>query len=299
MLDVISHVVLDDKHFYKENKLVHTITNDLGGPVSFATIPLEHYNIPLRIITSFGKDLPKKHQNYFQSKNLDLKVVNSEVTTKFLHELHENSRKMKIIQQATLLDEYCLDNCSNRAAFVSPVFHEISATTIEKLQNENRYEILAIDIQGLIRDKNESQDIIYNKTPEAEKASKIAHIVKYSLREAKYFTEKDNIHDIFYNLPQDNWQIITAGGEGVYFSKEGHIYHMSTVPVTEIDSTGAGDVFLASLVANFLLTNNFHHSVAIGMAMASESVLYRGISPIPKKDYDSIAKNILKSLKEI
>ncbi|MHA1827555.1 MAG: PfkB family carbohydrate kinase [Candidatus Heimdallarchaeaceae archaeon] len=300
MLDVISHVVLDDKRFYKNGRIVRKIDNDLGGPASYVTIPLAHYNFERRILTSFGEDLPKNYLDYFHAQpNTKLDVIQAEHTTRFLHEISEGRRTMKVLKQAAPLDDYWKETKAKKACLISPVFHEISAQTVSVIKNTELYDFIAVDIQGLIRSVNEKKEVIYHPSDDLDIVVNNAHCVKFSYREAKYYTHKENIVEILSALPQDNWQIITMGDGGVYYSYNGKYYHLSPPKIKEIDATGAGDVFFAALVADFIVNKSIHHAIANGAAMAAESVKYLGVSPIPSKDYENITKTLMKSMKEI
>ena len=70
--------------------------------------------------------------------------------------------------------------------------------------------------------------------------------------------------------------IRTKGSDGCYFN--GKNYPVNKVEVK--DSSGAGDSFFASLVCNYLNTNNIEESIIFANKCASEVVKHRGVTTI-------------------
>ena len=87
---------------------------------------------------------------------------------------------------------------------------------------------------------------------------------------------KDSIHP-------EGWVgklIVTLGERGCMMMKENgfHYYTANKVPV--FDLSGAGDSFLAALVAKQLETNNIDEAIKYANEKASEIVQRRGVSVI-------------------
>ncbi len=290
-LTVMSHVVVDDKCFYLND--TYYLPNQLGGPISFSSLATEQLKISTRCITSFGLDLPKDHLNYLSSLS-HLKICNnqSKLTTRFHHDIYASHRVLRILEEANNIDNYIAEFDPSKACLLSPVFHEVTGLGVSWIRDN--YDLIAMDVQGFIRDKDNNNKIIPNNSK--DQISAIIHqgdFVKFSFKEAKNFTGKDSLPRMFSSLPQNNVQIITLGIDGLAYSDHGKCYTLRAELVKEIDPTGAGDVFLAGFIANYLRTEELDISLAVGMALASESVKYQGVNPLPDIDYEKKAENIL------
>ncbi len=98
------------------------------------------------------------------------------------------------------------------------------------------------------------RDDIFSNTSEAvsiyaEYVGK-ADIVKYSEEEALMFTETFCIPDALSVLKNTGQlSFVTLGKQGSLCVYQGEAYHMDTIPVECVDSTGAGDAFFAGALS--------------------------------------------------
>ena len=104
------------------------------------------------------------------------------------------------------------------------------------------------------------------------------HQIKFLKINEKEYLENE---DYLKNFP--NELIITLGGRG---AKHNNIIYPVENPSTIFDLTGAGDVFLAALVHNYLKTYSIEDSIKFANKCASKSVQRRGTSIIEKKDIE-------------
>ena len=95
--------------------------------------------------------------------------------------------------------------------------------------------------------------------------------------------EKEYLENEDYLKKFPNELIITLGGRGAKY--EDKIYPIEN-PSTIFDLTGAGDVFLAALVYNYLKTYSIEDSIKFANKCASKSVQKRGTSIINKADIE-------------
>ncbi|MCG3215858.1 MAG: hypothetical protein KAS63_04045 [Candidatus Heimdallarchaeota archaeon] len=297
-LNIISHVALDDKVFYSE-QTSRKVSSDLGGPISFATMIIPLINKKIVGITSFGKDFPKEHLQYLNSiENFQLKFFHSDETTKFLHEIYEEKRKLYLLSKAQKLDDFMQSQEGGKSCLLSPVFHEISESSI-KWAIEN-HEIVGVDIQGFIRKIDSEKEISLSFDRKfISWLIQSVDIVKFSFNEAAKFTKKDSLKEIMSLLPQNNIQIVTMSEKGLAFSKNGRYFHMAAPVVKKKDPTGAGDVFMTYLLSEMDFQEDIEYLVAYGMALAAEKVKYQKIGALPAQKYEKITEEIMQTKKEI
>jgi sugar/nucleoside kinase (ribokinase family) len=294
-LNIISHAVLDNKIFFtKDDK--KEVKNQLGGPVSFASTIFPVLSIKGRCITTVGRDFPKEHLEYFsQIKNCHFEFDYSEKTTRFLHKIYEDFRFLYLLKQASNLDEYVTKFPGAKGCLISPVYHEVTSTTIEWACGEHDY--IGVDVQGFMRglDTNNKIILLYNPQLLSE-LTKNTSFVKYSLNEAQHYTQKRSYIDIMEGLPSHNTQIVTLGKEGLLFSNNERYYRLSAPSRIERDPTGAGDVLVSGILSKLVETDDLEMSIAFGMALAAEKVQLDRLQFLASKNYIEIAETILESL---
>lgn len=75
--------------------------------------------------------------------------------------------------------------------------------------------------------------------------------------------------------------VVTMGNEGAVWMKTGETFGVEEVEVK--DMTGAGDTFMAGLVAKFLETGSIEEGIKFGNACATQVVQKRGVSVVKVK----------------
>ena len=297
-LNIISHIVLDDKIFYTEHP-PRKITEQLGGPAAYSSMVIPLLQAKTQCITSVGRDFPEGYQLYLDSiRNYGLKIEISEKTTRFLHEIHHDRRTLFLLAQAQSLDNSLFLLEGGRACLLSPVFEEISRFSVE--WSKDNHDWVGVDVQGFVRKKDENGKIYshFNQSFFSYLIQK-NDFVKYSLNEAMSYTKQKSQREILDKLPKNNVQIVTLGNNGIIYSDNGQFFRL-VAPAEEVkDPTGAGDVFITAFLIKYLETEEVDFSLAFGMALAAEKVQYKEIQVLPKKNYTSIAEKILESKKEI
>lgn len=138
-------------------------------------------------------------------------------------------------------------------------FHFASATAFLGDDLETSYDQIlkyAVDNHKLITFDANYRDALFgdNQQMFIDKCLKYisySDIVKLSDEEAKLLASTDDLHAAGSKLQKLNnkYILITLGEQGTsLFSPEGHT-HIPTTPVKMVDSTGAGDAFIGTVVA--------------------------------------------------
>ena len=297
-LNIISHIVLDDKVFYT-NEPVTKIKEELGGPVSYASMVVPLLTKQVTGITSIGQNFPKRYIKYFESiDNYKLKFFLSKNTTRFLHEIKDQKREMFLHAKADILDDFIQSQNGANSCLLSPVFDEISKSSIKwALENHN---FTGVDIQGFMRKKDNNKRIFSSFDKKLLNwIAQSVDIVKYSYNEASNFTQENSLKKILDSLPSNNIQIITMGSKGLSYSNKGKCYTLSAPAREEMDPTGSGDVLMTYLLAEFGDRFELDYLLAYGMALVAEKVKHHKIEVLPRKNYKKIAEEILETKTEI
>ena len=295
-LNIISHLVLDDKEFINLGPPRKEISI-LGGPPAFATMVIPLLSLKTRIITAVGNDFPEAYFHYLSSlKSLDLEILKSEKTTRFLHRIYDDGRTMFLLSQADNLDLFVQKQKGAKACLISPVFDEISNLSMHWIKKNHN--IVGLDVQGFVRSIDNNNKIILEFDYEGVKTIiEQADIVKFSLNEAQSFTQRKSYSDIFKHLSKDITNIITLGTQGIVFNDNDLIYKIEAPVKKETDPTGAGDVLMTGILASLIKNQEVDYSICFGMALAAEKVQHERIHTLPPEDYDSTAETILETKK--
>lgn len=291
-LNIISHIVLDDKLFQSIGPPRETFS-ELGGPAAYSTMAIPAINAKTRLITAIGKDFPEAFIHYLSSiRNLEIETLISEKTTRFHHEIFPEHRILRLLAEAENLDEFIRNQKGAKACLLSPVYKEITKSSVSWAKE--KHDVVGLDIQGFIRSTDDQNRIIWEyKREEIQWLIEQVNFVKLSFHEAQPITLQSRVEEMLRKLPENNIQIITMGQAGLAYSHEGVPYRLQAPTVKEKDPTGAGDVLMTAILAKFTRTKEIDYSIAFGMALAAEKVQLQRIQSLPSKDYDEIAQNIL------
>jgi ribokinase len=73
--------------------------------------------------------------------------------------------------------------------------------------------------------------------------------------------------------------IVTAGGDGCYVAEGGHVEHLPAPRVQVVDTTGAGDAFVAALAVRLRDGDSLRDAAAFAVRAAAVSVTRPGTMP--------------------
>ncbi|TDQ32951.1 carbohydrate kinase family protein [Zeaxanthinibacter enoshimensis] len=94
--------------------------------------------------------------------------------------------------------------------------------------------------------KNRDKEFIRKCLPYIEKS----HLCKFSLEEARLLSGKEDLDEACKELHKLGTRIITItlGKDGTYVSAPSGTFTVPSIPVTPVDTTGAGDAFIGCLL---------------------------------------------------
>jgi len=292
-ITLISHLVLDDKIFYKENRVIEEY-NQPGGPATYGLLVKQFIDHKIKLLTSCAEDFPISE---IKTEAKNITIIPSETTTRFKHEIFNDYRRLYLLNTAKKLDSKIQTIDEGKACLCSPVFKEISTDSVKYLTKN--HEITVVDIQGFLRFREKNNLITYKfSQDEIIDILKMADFVKISYDEATIITQERSLSRIFTKLGGKS-PIITLGKEGVAYKKEDRIFRIQAPLVKEVDPTGAGDVFITAFLGKMIETENIDYSIAFGIALSSHAVTTRGAEPLPKVNYEKITDQLLDTKSEI
>jgi len=259
----IGDIVLD--YYYKNEKLLGIN----GGMTSHNIIAnLAKMGVPTAVFGSCGNDL----QGEFAIKSLEnLKVdtdnirILDNVRTRCFHVSYfETNGNLSFTSK-----KRC-PFCNNKKWYDESLID--TKYIIEKIKYDD---VLVFDNLNdknqIIIDKTDNKKIIdlgqyfeFEKLSDQEIINKLANkfeIINFNERVTKYLLSRLKIKEDLelYNLFKPNFMTITRGEKGATFISDGKIYDFDLISKGNvIDSTGAGDAFISSIIKD-CIKNNFQY----------------------------------------
>lgn len=204
-----------------------------------------------------------------------------------------------------------INNISSMACNISEIDAFFNDTSLIKkirfIDEKSKYQIIRYDIEKEIKSleykdipTKEYDVIVFSDYDKGYLTEKLIEKVCTNFKYSKIFvdTKKKNLscyknaiiklNEIetksVYNIPKTTEIITTLGEKGCKY--KGIIYPAE--PAEVYDVCGAGDVFLASLVTNWLENKNLEKAIKIANKCASLSVTKSGCYTIKRGEYENI-----------
>ena len=264
----IGHLAVDSIVRFKQKR-----KPSLGGSVTFGSLSLKKYvnSVKIGIISNLGTlNFDKSLLRRFDDKDIDLRGVKSlkVANTKFLLDYSDHSRTLTLKSRSPNLifediPDFYLSN-PPQIIVLAPLCNEISYEYVSKVLRKFPKAYCGIDLQGFIRNIDDSGKVSYIK--EGSAIANITKIIKLigdrlilkgSEIEMKLLSNQEDPNKImeWFNLfNNEAIFIMTMGEAGSMIMKRGEnlIKIPSYKPKRVLDETGAGDVYLAIFLYEFI-----------------------------------------------
>jgi sugar/nucleoside kinase (ribokinase family) len=261
---------------------IDTITIDgsnyeqIGGAACYGGLTAKKFKFDVELVTKFGSDFP--HKQYLTDNEINFDNALSEKnTTKFSINIVGSDRTLILENQCEPI-EYAKINADG--FIVSPIFHEISPETFEKIKRDSNF--LFLDPQGFLRQTNSEKEIFLADT-DVDLSNVSA--IKVNPEEAQHLVGSSNIESLGLLQKKGVEHVILTNKTEVSMLVKDRIYSI-TLPNKKIhDTTGIGDIFCAAFCCTMLKEKDFLWALcfaggAVQAALNSNDV---GLLKIPKK----------------
>jgi sugar/nucleoside kinase (ribokinase family) len=241
----------------------------LGGTVSYAAPIVHRFGHQVGILTSAAKDEPLLEP---LRSFAELSIVSAEKTTTFENIYSPSGRVQVVHGVASPLRYESLPESWRDAKLVhlAPLVNEVDFEFAKAFPDAT----VLLTPQGYMRQWGEDGHVHFKTFLDKDVLGQIDILV---LSKQDIAAEPD----LEYEFPKYTEHVIVTDGEngGNYYHK-GSVHHYDPYPVTEIDPTGAGDVFAASLLSSLpLLDYNMHAALKVAAKLAALAVTVLGASP--------------------
>ncbi len=243
-----------------------------GGAAYYAVLTAERLGLHAALLTSFGPDFP------VESLPPDIAVVNipSDRTTIFKLEESARGRQLTLLSRAADIEADHLPDDWRLASLgmLCPVINEVDPALSGRFTDA----ALGMVPQGWMRRRGAGGSITPGPWEDADIVLPHAQLFVVSREDIEPF-EKAAL-EWFQQVPV---AAVTRGPEGAILFVNGEPYHIEPERAAQVDATGAGDVFAATLLIEYHRDGNPWEAAAAAACCAAASVEAAGAAGIPDR----------------
>jgi len=265
-------------HLIKETiKFPHkTIGPVLGSPAAYSSVAAARLGVKAGIITKVGKDIPQDLLKPLFEAGVDtrgLKIEGEDTTTNLLLYDASGNKRFRYLKKAPdiLFNDIPRSYLAAKIFYICPINYEVSLEIIRHIHSLDK--IMAMDLGGwggaasTAHPKGEKDYYILRKL------IKYLHIVKASTEDCRYLFHSRDIpaNEIPHLFVEWGAKIgiVTLGENGSMVADKKRQLKVPAFSSNVIDCTGAGDVYSAGFLAEYLRTKNVEKSALFSSATAS------------------------------
>ncbi len=258
--------------------LIGHITRDLtpdgdvvGGTVTYSGRIGQTFGLETAVLTSCQPDYPGLQE----LATLEVVTVPAEETTTFENIYTPDGRQQTIYSIANRITSQDVPEAWKNAKIVhlAPVADEVDPEIMRQFPDS----LIGMTPQGWMRQWDENGRISPKEWPGAAQYFGLADVVIVS-QEDLLSTDM-----LFQYWAWSNILILTGGIKGCIVFYGDKAQYVPTIPVTEVDATGAGDTFATAFLFKYYQTKDPIESARFANAMASYSVTETGIENVIQK----------------
>ena len=265
-------------HLIKETiKFPHkTIGPVLGSPAAYSSVAAARLGVKAGIITKVGKDIPQDLLKPLFKAGVDatgLKIEGEDTTTNLLLYDASGNKTFRYLKKAPdiLFNDIPRSYLAAKIFYICPINYEVSLETIRHIHSLDK--TMAMDLGGwggaasTTHPKGEKDyDIL-------KELVKYLHIVKASTEDCRYLFPCREIpaNEILHLFLEWGAKIgiVTLGKNGSIVANKKTQFRVPAFSSHVIDCTGAGDVYSAGFLAEYLRTKDVEKSALFASATAS------------------------------
>ena len=244
----------------------------MGGSAAYAALTARALGLRVGVVTVRGNEIPLTELD-----GIPVIATDAEYSTTFENIYTPTGRIQYLRQAAPKIDFESVPSAWRRAKIIhiAPVAQEVDAL----LPADFHPELLGLTPQGWMRTWNEEGRVQPCAWDEAEAALAQAGAVVFSVEDVA--RDEEVIEPMAYAA---KILAVTEGPGGVRLFWHGDSRRFLPPAVTEVDSTGAGDIFATAFFVRLLNTRDPWEAARFANRIAAISVTRRGMAGVPTPD---------------
>jgi sugar/nucleoside kinase (ribokinase family) len=272
MITAIGNPVYD----YIKTQKIDTDGRVLSGCSTNAALALRKLGHPVKLVGAIGDD----HVNMFiaalDEYRIEYEIIPSKTTGGFSLNYYDNfgNRTLDLLGRAADIGQpHPRWYEDAEAVLIGPILGEVSFDAIRTIKEEY-HGLMFCDPQGLLRGADENGRIFHEKPEGIEEVLGLFHIVKPNELEGKVLTGIDCREDPFEAAriikswgPKIVAVTLAELGSVIYDGEQ--FYEIPPYEIDLLDSTGAGDTFMAGFTFEYLRTLDIRKSAMFASCVSS------------------------------
>ncbi len=241
----------------------------LGGTAAYAALTAQNIGLNVGIVTSWGEEISSPALQAIPIAN-----TKAPKSTTFENHYTPNGRVQIIHHRATLLTAEMIP-ASWRAALmvhIGPIANETNPNM--GLQFSKQF--LGLTPQGWMRSWDEDGRVRSDRWQFDEAVFAAANATVVSIEDLN--GDEAQIENLAAICPV---LAVTEGPQGARVYWNGDVRRFTAPKVTEVNATGAGDIFAASFFAQYFKTRDPYEAAKFANKLAAHSVTRSGLASIP------------------
>ncbi|MEK3952872.1 carbohydrate kinase family protein [Psychrobacillus sp. FSL K6-1464] len=252
--------------YIAEDQSNSRFTKFLGGATVNVAAGVARLGAATSFITVTGENETSEFvRNELAEEGVDLSfsqiVPEKEVSGVYVHLLENNERHFERYVDVTPDIQVDFSAIKNEIIHETSVFHFCSGTlfhpialgTTRKIVENMKKSNVLISFDANIRPLRWSSEESCRET--ISSFFNMVDVLKLTEEELFFLTETTSIEDGIKSMQQYNIEalLITIGAEGTYAVLHGEVVHVPVEKVIPVDTTGAGDAFVAGILSKIYL----------------------------------------------
>jgi sugar/nucleoside kinase (ribokinase family) len=244
----------------------------LGGTSTFSSLTAKSLGLRVGIVTSWGADLPLGPLSGIPIINLP-----AEHSTTFKNVTTPEGRIQTIFHVANSIDLNMIPEQWLNASIVhlGPVAQEVEPTLVRHLSNS----LIGTTPQGWLRSWDQDGRVFPTEWPEASFVLSNVGAAVISSEDLGF--DESRIEEMAIAC---RVLAVTESSNGVRLFWNGDVRRFRPPTVSEVDTTGAGDIFAAAFFYRLYTTRDPWEAARFAIQLASVSVTRPGLSGIPTQE---------------
>jgi len=243
-----------------------------GGAAYYAAMTAHRLGLQVAVLTSYGPEFPREAL----PPDVQIENVPSERVTVFVLEESARGRRLRVLSRAEDLEADHLPDDWRDAplALLCPVINEVDPALAGSFSEAS----LGVLPQGWMRERGAGGAI--SPAPWEDARLVLPHAQLLALSAEDIERDQKTAIEWFQHVPLG---VVTRGRGGATLFVNGERYHVEADRATEVDTTGAGDVFATALLVEYDRDGNPWEAAAAAACAAAASIEAVGAAGIPDR----------------
>jgi len=242
----------------------------LGGTATYASLTAQAMGLRVGIITSWGEEIPLGPLRYIPIANFP-----TEHSSTFENIYTPEGRVQILHHLAPRLEYYMVPEPWRNAPIVhlGPVAQEVDPSLVRHFPDS----LVGVTPQGFLRGWDEAGHVFLVEWPEAPFVLGQAGAAVFSVEDVD--NDETRIEEM---VAASRILVVTEGARGARVYWNGDVRRFTPPVKTEVDATGAGDIFAAAFFYRMYSTRDPWEAARFATLLAANSVTRPGVEGVPR-----------------